>query len=223
VTVRRGEDWGSRGPLAPDAAVVTADADLIDAVVGGLARRPTTSGAVCANVPAPPEVGLMGGDLHRTLGSPRHTAAELREGHGMRLPIDICAVELLEESGPNRSLYFCAHLVATEGRGRLFAGRTVVAMNAAFRGEENLAPRAHPGDGLIDTLEGSLGFADRVRARRRLVTGTHVPHPSLTTRRVTEAGFEFSSPTRIVLDGRDPVHARVFRIRCLPDAVTVVI
>lgn len=223
MTVRRGEGWGSRGPLAPDAAVVTADADLIDAVVGGLARYPTTSGSACADVPGPPEVGLMGGDLHRTLGSPRHTAAELREGHGMRLPIDVCAVELLDGAGSNRSLYFCAHLVATEGRGALFAGHTLVAMNAAFRGEENLAPRAHPGDGRIDTIEGSLGFSDRVRARRRLATGTHVPHPSLATRRITETDFEFSSPARIVLDGRDPVHARALRIKCLPDAVTVVV
>ncbi|MCZ7630088.1 MAG: hypothetical protein M5U19_14025 [Microthrixaceae bacterium] len=87
----------------------------------------------------------------------------------------------------------------------------------------NLAPRAHPGDGLIDTIEGSLGFSDRLRARRRFVTGTHVPHPSLVTRRVAEADFEFASPARLVLDGRDTLQARSFRIRCLPDAFTVVV
>lgn len=212
MTVRRGEDWGGRGSLAPDAAVVSTDAELIDAVATSLTLDLGS-----------PEVGLLGGDLHRTLGSPRHTAEELREGRGVRLPVDICAVELLEETGSDRTLYFCAHLVAMQRRGALFAGHTVVAMNAAFCGEANLAPRAHPGDGLIDTIEGSLGFSDRVRARRRLVTGTHVPHPSLATRRVTEACFEFGSSARIVLDGRNSVHARAFRIRCLPDAVTVVV
>lgn len=212
MTLRRGEDWGERGPLDTDAAVVSSDSELVAAVAVGL----TTD-------PHPPEVGLLGGDLHRTLGSPRHTPEELHEGHGMRFPVDVCAVELLEETGSERSLYFCAHLVATQGRGALFAGRTLVAMNAAFRGEENLAPQAHPGDGLLDTIEGSLGFSDRIRARRRFVTGTHLPHPSLATGRVTEAEFEFGSPARIVLDGRNAVHACAFRIRCLPDAVTVVV
>lgn len=211
MTVKRGEDWGRRGPLAPGASIVSSDAALIDAVAASISAD---SG--------PPEIGLLGGDLHRTLGSPRHTATELHEGRGIRLPVDICAVELPDDTGWKHELYFCAHLIATQRSGALFAGHTVVAMNAAFRGRENLAPRAHPGDGLIDTIEGSLGFSDRVRARRRLMTGTHVPHPSLTTRRITEASFEFDSRARLELDGRAPVHARAFRIRCLPDAVTVV-
>lgn len=222
MTVRRGEDWGDQGPLGADAVVVSTDAELADAVRCFSSRTAVEPGPSGMHSPRLREAGLIGGDLHHTLGSPRHSVSELREGRGMRFPIDVCTVEVLEGPEPGRELVFCAHLIATTGHRGLFAGHTLVAMNAAFRGRENLAPRAHPGDGLIDTIEGSLGLSDRLRARRRFVTGTHVPHPSLVIRRVEEAEFEFASPARLVLDGRDTIRARRFRVRCLPDAFTVV-
>lgn len=223
MTVRRGEDWGERGPLSAGAVVAGTDAELIDAVRAGLATDPSAPGSDGTDQRYLGEVGLVGGDLHRTLGAPRHTVAELHEGYGMRLPVDICCVEVSDGAEPAVARYFCAHLVAMQGRGALFTSRTLIAMNAAFRGDQNLAPRAHPGDGMIDTIEGSLGFRDRSRARRRFATGTHLPHPQLAYRRIADARYEFASPARLVLDGRDAFHARGFRIRCLPDAVTVVV
>lgn len=223
MTVRRGEDWGERGPLPAGAVVAGTDAELIDAVRAGLATDPSAHGPDGTYQQHLGDVGLVGGDLHRTLGAPRHTVAELHEGYGMRLQVDICCVEVSDGAETAVARYFCAHLVAMQGRGALFARRTLIAMNAAFRGDQNLAPRAHPGDGTIDTIEGSLGFWDRSRARRRFATGTHLPHPQLAYRRITEARYEFASPARLVLDGRDAFHARRFRIRCLPDAVTVVV
>lgn len=223
MTVRRGVDWGEPGPLAADAPVVSTDAQLADAVRRYLAGRSALPASAQARGGLPCEAGLMGGDLHRTLGSPRHTIGELHEGRGMRFPVDVCTVEVLDGTGPDLDPIFCAHLIATQGRGVLFARHTLVAMNAAFRGSDYLAPRAHPGDGLIDTIEGSLGFPDRLRAHRRFVTGTHVPHPSLATRRVAEADFEFAAPASLVLDGRYTLRAKRFRIRCLPDAFTVVV
>ncbi len=207
------------------------DAAVVDAVLAACALTGTTPG----DPGSVPEVGLLGGDLHRTLGSPHRGVEALRAGEGIRLPVDLVALEQLDAGGPvhhddapagaalGPTRYFVAHLVASRRPGSIFAGHTVVAMNAAFRGDANLAPRAHPGDGLIDTIEGSLSWPDRIRARRRLVTGTHLPHPALVLRRAAGATFGFDRPVRLVLDGREVARAARFRIRCLPDAVTVVV
>ena len=49
----------------------------------------------------------------------------------------------------------------------------------------DVAPRAHPNDGRFDVVEVSAAMPARARlqAWRRLATGTHVPHPDITTRR----------------------------------------
>lgn len=218
MSVRRGVDWGEPGPLDPRAEVVSDDAAVVEAV---LAAGDLT-GAAPGDPGFMPEVGLLGGDLHRTLGSPRHSADQLIAGEGMRLPADLVAVDLLDGDPAVGTRYFVAHLVAGGSGAKLFSGHTVIAMNAAFRGRENVAPRAHPGDGLIDVIEGSLSWSDRLRAQRRLVTGTHLPHPDLSVRRTAEAVFELDRAVQLILDGRKSSPAARFRIRCLPDAVTVV-
>ena len=58
--VRRGSPWGVPGALAAGAPVVDTDADLVEAVTDAVSRGEM------------PEVGLTGGDLHRSLGSPQH-------------------------------------------------------------------------------------------------------------------------------------------------------
>lgn len=170
-----------------------------------------------------PEVGLLGGDLHRTLGSPEHTREELYGGEGMRFPIDIVELNIVRPDGVTERLWFSAHLVAVEGGRALFAARTVVAMNAAFRGPHNLGPRAHPGDGLIDVTDGMLSFRERLQARSRLASGTHVPHPALRTRRVSSVEATFERTATVVLDDRDVGPARAIVLHCLPDAVVVVV
>ena len=41
----------------------------------------------------------------------------------------------------------------------------------------------------------------RWQARRRLPTGTHVPHPAIRTRRLREASWPFDPPLRLWVDG----------------------
>jgi diacylglycerol kinase family enzyme len=157
--------------------------------------------------------GLHGGDLHRTLGAPsperRHTA------DAMRLPIDVARVVLDGETD-----CFVAHLVA--GRGPWFRCRTVMVMNAAFVGEANLGPRAHPGDGLLDVIDGRLGWLDRRAARRRFGSGTHVPHPDLSQARVATWSTTFDRPVPVRLDGELVGSFRRIHAELVPDAVVVV-
>lgn len=201
MNIGKGEDWGTSEPLPDDAVEVPDDRTAAEAVAA--ARR--------ENRPVPP-LRLTGGDLARTLGGRRDGSGAPTEP-GICLPVDLGAVLL-----DGRMHWFLAHLVA---RRSWWRGRIVVVANAAFIGDWNVAPRAHPGDGRLDVLDGDLPLRDRLAARRRLPTGTHVPHPAINQRRTAATQFEFSRPTPIELDGRRIGRATTLSVRVEPAAVRV--
>jgi hypothetical protein len=209
VTIRKGRDWGEQGALAPDAPVLDSDragARLLQAALD--------AGA------ALPELGLVGGDLHRSLGSPRHSAGDLYDGAGMRLPIDVGTVRL-DGGAPQ---VFLAHLVATARRGAaLWSSRTLVVMNGTFRGELDLGPRAHPNDGRLDVTDGELPIQERRRGRRRARTGSHLPHPALHERRVRELSVTADDRWHVWVDDELIGSARTLALTCVADATTVVV
>jgi len=203
MTIRKGGSWGSPGSLPEGAPVVDSDAAL-RAVVES-ARR---SGAT------PPPVGLLGGDLCRTVGGPGDRL-RLTTG-GVVLPIDIGRAEI-----DGTMYWFCAHLVA---RRRWWWGRAAVVMNAQWLGTWDLGPRAHPNDGLLDLTEGSLPLGDRAEARRRARTGTHLPHPALHTARSAHHDLVFDRPVGVWLDGvRVARAARRIVVHIESDAATLVV
>ncbi len=211
MTIRRGEPWGAPGPLAADAPVAAGDGELADLVAAGLAAgRPVT------------EVGLLGGDLHTALGAPGHTEADLRSGAGMRLPIDLGEVVVDRGDGLISRHVFVAHATAGRGR-RRWSSRTVVAMNGTHLAGADLGPRAHPNDGLLDISDGRVPASQVRAAGRRERTGSHVPHPGILERRTAayEVLDERELPIRV--DGRLIGAATHFELRCLPDALVIVV
>ena len=200
MSVERGADWGERAQPPADLAVFDDPLAALDLITD--VRR---SGDDL------PPIGLTGGDLVRTLGGP--TSPDLRHANeALHVRVDLGAV--LADGALH---WFLSHLVA---RRSWLRGRVVVAANAAFLGEWNIAPRAHPGDGRLDTVEVSdMSLTDRIKARRRLVSGTHVPHPDITVRRPRAAQFDFERPTKVRLDGRVIGSARTLSVRVEPDAV----
>ncbi|MDY7101985.1 MAG: hypothetical protein S0880_12420 [Actinomycetota bacterium] len=201
--IRPGDTWGSQGRLAEGAPVVRTDAEL---------RRLVTD-AHRANRPAG-EVGLLGGDLCRTVGG-AGSVERLRTPEAARLPVDVGQVLL-----DGRLHLFVAHLVA---RRRFWNGPFLVAMNAQWLGEWDLGPRAHPGDGLLDLTWGSLPFTQRLEARRRAGSGDHLPHPGLTHRRLAHHSERFARPVTVWLDGERVGDARDVVVRVEPAALTVVV
>jgi diacylglycerol kinase family enzyme len=118
--------------------------------------------------------------------------------------------------------WFVAHLVA---RRSWWRGRIVAAMNAEFLGAWDVAPRAHPGDGLLDVLDVSaaMPLADRFRARRRLPGGGHLPHPAVAVQRRPAVQVDLDGPTPVWLDGEQVGRARRLSVRVEPDALTCVV
>jgi diacylglycerol kinase family enzyme len=96
-------------------------------------------------------------------------------------------------------------------------------MNAQFLGVWDVAPRSHPGDGRLDLFEADLSLGDRWKARTRLPTGTHVPHPGISERRVKAVQLDLAPGTSVWLDGERIGTAKALSIRVAPDALRVVV
>ncbi|HJR24625.1 MAG TPA: hypothetical protein VJ804_04080, partial [Acidimicrobiales bacterium] len=158
-------------------------------------------------------LGLLGGDLCRAVGG-AGDETRLREG-GVVLPVDLGAVLV-----DGRLHWFVAHLVARRGWWR---GRVVAVMNAQHLGPWDVAPRGHPNDGRLDVLDGDLSLGQRWEARRRLRTGTHVPHPGIEERHVTAVQLELAPGTNVWLDGELIGPARNLSVRVEPDALRCVV
>lgn len=203
MTIRKGEPWGIPGALPDDGVVVRSDLEA-RAVITEARRHGTPI----------PVLGLLGGDLCKTLGG-NGDEVRLHSTEAMTLAVDLGSVLV-----DGRLHWFAAHLVAKH---RWWTGRIVVAMNAQYLGPWDIAPKGHPNDGRLDVLDGDLPLGQRLLARKRLILGTHVPHPGIEERRVQAIQVEFDRPTPVILDG-DPVGlARVLSIRVEPDALRCVI
>jgi YegS C-terminal NAD kinase beta sandwich-like domain len=152
-------------------------------------------------------VGVTGGDLCRTLGGSGSLS--------MTFPVDLCH---LRAEGVDE--IFVAHCVA---RRNWWFDPIVAIMNAQFIGSWDVAPRGHPNDGFADVLEVTMGIADRLKARKRLSTGTHVPHPDIAQRRIVTTTFTFAKPQSVWLDGERIEELAEFSVSVEPDALNVVL
>lgn len=199
-----GVDWGVEGDFPPDAR--TANTDAAAGRIVAEARR--------ANRAIPPVV-LTGGDLARTLGVSPVSDASPQPGTatGIRIPADVGAALV-----DGRLHWFVAHLVA---RRSWWRGRLLVAANASFIGGWNAAPRSHPGDGRLDVFDADPPLAVRLAARRRLPSGSHVPHPQITQRRITAAQYDLDPALDIYLDGVRLGRARTLSLRVEAGALDV--
>ena len=204
MSIRRGEAWGESGPLPADGIVAATNAEVRDAVERAMRDR--------FDLPA---IGLLGGDLCTTLGG-RGNRDRLSSDSGSRTLVDVGRV-FLDETAEH---WFVAHLVA---RRSWWHGRVLAVMNAAWIGAWNVAPRAHPGDGAFDVIDANPSFGDRWKARRRLPSGTHVPHPAIGVHRARLFEVDLGRSMSIRLDGVEVGRARRLRIAVLPDALAVVV
>lgn len=204
MTVEKGVSWGAPGPLPDGAVVVRSDAAARAALEAARRERRDF-----------PPLGLLGGDLCRTLGG-RGDEARLRGGQAVLAPADVGEVLL-----DGRVRYFVAHVVVRKGWWR---GPLVAAMNAQFIGRWDVAPRAHPGDGLLDVVEvdAAMGMGERWKAWRRLPAGAHVPHPRIALKRVAAIQLDVAG-LGVWLDGEKQPPAHALSIRLRPDALQIAV
>ena len=207
MTIKPGEAWGRSVPCPPDLMVVHSDAEL--AVT--LSQQRGSHVAVCS------------GDLARTLGVTPEGRGSIEQRTTINeFPIDLLDVRLDDAEEP---IVACAHVVVHSPwtRAHWLRGRVLAVMNAEFIGEWDVAPRGHPNDGRVEVFEvdASMSPRERLAARRRLPTGTHVPHPRIVTRSVRHASWDFERPLEVVVDGRRVGRASALSVSVLADAAVV--
>lgn len=158
------------------------------------------------------ELGIRRGDLARTMGG---GAPGRFDGAVVRAPVD-----LLHVTADGESCVAVAHVVI---RRAWWRGPLVLVMNAQYLGPYDVAPRSHPNDGKADvlTVAPTMGVRARLAARRRAVTGTHLPHPLLQTTQVAAHRVELERPATVWVDGCRWRRARVVDVKVEPDGVTI--
>lgn len=212
MTIEKGKDWGTRLELPTDAPIVSTDHEL--AQLFSIDADGSLAGPSMIGLRSPtPEVNNASG-LARTV-SARASNDELRSGERTALPIDLAVVSLDGEWH-----VIAGSLVLRRPR---WAGVVEGAMNASFYGDWNVAPAGHPNDGRLDVIRAELPIADRLKARKRLPAGTHIPHPGITVRRLKAGKFTPDSRARVWLDHHDFGHVHEVDFAVHPDATTIVI
>lgn len=203
MTIRKGEDWGSTAALLPGDPVASTDHEL------AALFTPADD-----SVSGPERVGLVGGDLARTVGA-RADRESIRDGERVALPIDLGIVSI-----DGRVLVMASSLVI---RRSLWRGDIDAAMNASFYGEWNVTPSGHPNDGRFDVVHAALTWSDRWKARSRLPNGSHVPHPDITIRRLKSSEFAPHQRAKVWVDGVCLGSAKRVDVLVCPDAALVLI
>ena len=198
MPIGKGSPYGVPGPVPEGLVRVGSDAEARSALEAARRDRQPF-----------PVLGLLGGDLRRTLGGP--PGGELS---GVRFTVD-----LGEAMIGGKLRLFVAHLVA---RNRLWT-RAFVAMNAQWVGTWNAGPRAHPNDGLLDTYDVRLSVGQLGPVRQRLHHGAHLPHPGIKESRTAAIQVELERALPVRLDGERVAVTATLVVRVAPDAVEVVI
>jgi diacylglycerol kinase family enzyme len=183
-----------------DAEVVGSDRTLRDWVVAARER-----------VEAIPEVGVAGGDLARTCGGglgARPSAA--------KVTVDVMRITL---DGNDRT-WGVAHVVAHRGWWR---GDVLMVMNAEYYGAYDVVPRSHPNDGRVDVVhvDPAMSIRQRWQARKRALTGAHLPHRHISVQSLTETDLHFAKPVIIWIDGVRYGAVRDLHVVVEPDALTI--
>lgn len=196
MTIRIGEEWG----------------EAVDSVPEGT-RTAYTDHDVARALDDQHPVLVRGGTLHRTLGSPIGNAAT------RRLPIDL--LQMVDISSDTRMAVSVANIsLSLRGPFGRWRGRIIVATNCGEYAGVIPCPRAHPNDGTFDVLEvdASMTRFQRRLAWKKAISGSHLPHPSLSVWSGERFRLTIRPNERIIVDGIDLNSTGHVELRIVADA-----
>lgn len=218
VSIKKGEAWGGEATGPPDLEVAGSDADLAAALARAganpLVRFRPSAGSDLARA-----VGLDGGE----------------GGSGVALPLDalrladgtLAVNAVVVATAPDRLFWWHRRRpVQVEVDGRTaFSGRAtsvLVLVGQYLRGTD-VSPRGHPGDGVGEVQVYALSPGQRAAMRARLPTGSHLPHPAITTRRGTRVAVRFARPVTLEIDGHPAGRVSVLELELRPGAYRLLV
>ena len=191
--IRRGEPWG-HAAIMPD-TVVEANSD-----------------AALAMCDRSELIFISHGDIARSIGNPTLPAKGSR---CTEISVDAMKCTLQRRGSEDLPIIAASSIVV----GRFWKGRHIVVSNAGWLNDANLAPRAHPNDGVVEmlTMSSEMNLRQRFFARRRMFTGTHLPHPDITMRRESSIQILREGNETLKIDGIDFSEWTHLAIDVMPD------
>lgn len=224
MTIRPGDEWGSPTTATP-AHRITGDDHALAAAIADL-----DPGTLVSYQPDATS------DLARAIGIEPGAVTAAR---GIDLPIDamgldraasgslaVNAIEFGTPPGSLRSLSRSHEISVTVDGRRVHAGpaTSVVIANGQFIDGLDVSPRGHPGDGRLEIQVYALRPGERGGMRRRLATGSHVPHPRIRTgsgRRIRVRVTAGVWPLRV--DGRSVGRAGTIEVEVRSPAIHLLV
>ncbi len=194
MTIEKGAAWGEHIQTPPRIVSVNSDREL-------------------AQCDPKDFVSLQSGDLFHALGSPHSVV-----GSAKCILVHVDALECRVEFN-DESFQILAASSVVVGSWWSSSGYLCLTNGGMFGGLD-LTPRAHPNDGKWDLLRlsSTMGFRQRMIARRRSKTGSHLPHPEISVQRLSRFSFERNSRTqRLSIDGAMVKHWSTIHCEVLPD------
>lgn len=215
MTIEKGEPWGSTFDDEPPALTAVDDADL-----ARLADQHSSPGKG-------PTIVVGSGDVASTIGAESVLLApDQSAARHHRYPMDLGSVSLGNRPGhAELTVPFVAHVLGSRPASwwpEPLQWPELIVMNTPLAKGMRLGPRAHPNDGKLDITVGSLPWRERAEAKRRALTGSHLPHPRLDVRRRIADEFSPDRPLRVSVDGVDHGRWSWLSVRVLPDAFFLV-
>lgn len=204
MTIRRGSDWGRLGTPPVDLPSAGSDREIGEHLGDGL----TT-------------MRLHGGDMFATLGG--STSGSLAAT--LELPIDVMQISYKRSRDSElKTRVASSHCIlrAINTRGGWLRSSAVAVMNAQYLGKWDVAPRGHPNDGRVEVLEvdARMSVRQRMIARSRMQTGTHLPHPDVSVKSVSEFVWSGSALT-MWIDGEKIGLVQFVEIQVMKDFATL--
>jgi len=198
--IGKGREWGRPARSEADVVVVGDDRALaaqVAATPGALvAFRPNVRSALAR------AIGLAPGDEAATGTELTMDALDLEAGGDG----PVVAVNLVVFGTPPERLSRWTRAARVDIRTddeEWFAGRasTVVIAVGQWRHGVDLVPRGHPGDGRVELQAYAPAPGERRAMRRRLASGSHLPHPRIMTRTVRRVAISAARPLPLEVDG----------------------
>ncbi len=207
MTIQKGQDWGCFVARPNNLHFAANDREANDYLNKHL------SGANKSL-----EIAILNSELARALGV---VGAKGDQIEMLRTEFDVVETtfELGDSKCPERR-YFLGHAFV---RSKWFKGETVGVLNSSFVGRRDWAPGSHPNDGKFDVveIERSMSMRQRMTAYKLMKSGSHLPHPKITHRKLTQYLVGCSEASTLYIDGIRIGVVKSCSFKILPDAVVL--
>jgi hypothetical protein len=218
VNLRPGDEWGRETTRSADLDVSGDDADLAAAVAaapeGVLIRFRPSRGSDLARA-----LGLRAGGSPTGREVPMDALAVTGAGLAVNAVVWGVPVHQLRPWHRRRPL----ELAVDGGAPSVVVASTAVVLVGEHVRGFDISPRGHPGDGVGELQAYALDPGQRRAMVARLGSGTHLPHPQITTRRMRRVSLRSKVPLPLEVDGRSLPPQPNLEIELLPGRYSLLI